>query len=421
MNLATRTIDTRVGTIAEIDGKLIEVQENSSTPTQVLTEQITLYPSIVHLPLIDQPADYVYKPTLSSSPIEAYYQQIKSTLHHCYQEKFSQLETTAAYQQAKAIYDRMDTRFLKQPDLRTKEDNSVSPVQSVVWHPNQDMLAVVDKEENNVYIYYKQDHVWSCYVLKHDNMKDITVLEWKQRSAGTLAVGCKQGVCVWTVPKVKLLSTEPQLHPSATMTYLTYPGHHAISAIAWDPTLGSHALAVGSSNSNTLVIFDLLLQRTNALKRYGHGTLLLRWSPDGDWLYETGPSTVSRMWDTKTWEYKSIRNPSGLYVQAACWAPDNRCLIFSMFNKSDIHILFLGGKDINNLMDHQLASFPLADLTTETGEAIKTAGVIRDIAVDQRHGQRLAIAFEHSPLIALCMYNLSSPLSLTPQPMLFPM
>ncbi|KAI8373708.1 WD40-repeat-containing domain protein [Blakeslea trispora] len=385
--------------------------------------QITLYPSIVHHDWIDQPTDYVCKPatTTTASHIDTYVQHVKSTLYHCYQEKFAQLETTASYKKAKAIYDQLDTAILSRPDPRkeAREANRTLPVQCIVWHPHLDILAVADRE-NHVLVYEKKGHVWSCHRLEHALMKDITALEWKQRSAGTLAVACKQGVCVWTVPRVETVDSQPYLHPSATMTYLTYAGHDDISAIAWDNTPGHHALAVGSANSNAVVVFDLLLQRTNVLKRYGHGTLLLRWSPDGDWLYATDKSTISRMWDTKTWKYKSIHNPSGLYVQAACWAPDNRCLIFSMFNKPDIHMLFINGKRVNSLMDHSLASLSLTDLTTETGETVQTGGIIRDITVDQHHGQRLAVAFQDSPLIALYVYNLDSPLNLTPQPMLFP-
>ncbi|RCI02098.1 hypothetical protein CU098_006913 [Rhizopus stolonifer] len=329
------------------------------------------------------------------------------------------IASTPLYKQGKRIYDYIYSTYLKPSDAileHPKFNSNKDTVVYMAWHPHQDILAIVDKHDD-VYIYEKHDTVWTCQVLRDIQMKDVTALEWKHRSAGTLAVGCKQGVCVWTIPRVAT-DQEPQFHPSASMVYLSYQGHDHVSSLAWDPTPGSHLLAVGSAVSNALVIYDMLLKRTHVLKRYGHGCIMLRWSPNGEWLFEGGSIGTSRMWDTKHWESKVISNPPGLWVQAACWAPDNRSLVFSMYGKSDLHVLFMSGKQIHSVVDHPLASLPVTTVTTESREQIKAGGVIRDISLD---GSRLAIAFENTPLIALYSLKQDSPLNLNTEPILFPM
>ncbi|KAI8086934.1 WD40-repeat-containing domain protein [Gilbertella persicaria] len=305
--------------------------------------------------------------------------------------RFPMIAATPLYKQGKRIYDYIYSTYLKPSDAileHPKFNSNKDTVVYMAWHPHQDILAIVDKHDD-VYIYEKHDTVWTCQVLRDIQMKDVTALEWKHRSAGTLAVGCKQGVCVWTIPRVAT-DQEPQFHPSASMVYF-------------------HLLAVGSAVSNALVIYDMLLKRTHVLKRYGHGCIMLRWSPNGEWLFEGGSIGTSRMWDTKHWESKVISNPPGLWVQAACWAPDNRSLVFSMYGKSDLHVLFMSGKQIHSVVDHPLASLPRAD---------QAGGVIRDISLD---GSRLAIAFENTPLIALYSLKQDSPLNLNTEPILFPM
>lgn len=161
----------------------------------------------------------------------------------------------------------------------------------MAWHPHVDMLALAH-DDNQVYIYQKSsDSIsWSCKVLAHDLMKDITCIAWKSKAEGLLAVGCANGsVCVWTIPAVpQVADQQPTYHPTATMRHLTYKERHDVSSLTWDPTPGSHLLAVTSVHSSVLAIHDLLLDRTIPLKRYGKGTVLLRWSPNGQWLFEGG-------------------------------------------------------------------------------------------------------------------------------------
>ena len=116
------------------------------------------------------------------------------------------------------------------------------------------------------------------------------------------------------------------------------------------------------------------------------------------------------MWDTSDWTSKLITNPPGLWIQAACWSPDNRTLLYTMCGKDTIHALFLTGKR-STILDVQV--LPASDKDT-------FGGVIRDIAMD-KNGKRLAVAYEDSPLIALYSVKRVSPLDIREEQMLFPM
>lgn len=180
---------------------------------------------------------------------------------------------------------------MKSPDTLLQHDifqakKEAGLFKCIAWHPHQEILAVAH-EDDQVYIYEKKDTAWTCLVLSHSKMEQITSLEWKSKASGTLAIACKDGVCVWTLEKTTA-EKQPRYHPSASMRYLTHPGQEYISSLAWDPTPGSHLLAAVSAVSSTLVIHDLLLNRTIPLKRYGSGNILLRWSPNGEWLFEGG-------------------------------------------------------------------------------------------------------------------------------------
>ena len=93
---------------------------------------------------------------------------------------------------------------------------------------------------------------------------------------------CRKGVCVWNIGHELAGANNVD---STSMNYLCSPGHENISSIGWDPTPGSHLLAVTSGTISTIIVYDTLSLSTMPLKRIGKGNLLLRWSPSGRWIY----------------------------------------------------------------------------------------------------------------------------------------
>ncbi|KAI9255656.1 hypothetical protein BDA99DRAFT_147428 [Phascolomyces articulosus] len=281
----------------------------------------------------------------------------------------------------------------------------------MAWHPHRSIIALAD-ENNVIYVYEKKENNegWSRIVLRHPFMQDITCIEWKKRARGTLAVGCQKGVCVWNVGDA---STDDNAD-STSMNYLCFPGHEYISSIAWDPTPGSHLLGVTSGSVSTIVVYDTLSLSTMPLKRTGKGNLLLRWSPNGRWIYVATKNGISRMWDTLDWTYKELNNPPGLWVQSACWAPDSKSLLLSMYGKSDVHLIYWANSSNAAEICHEKVYSAIPSVDSVTGEdKYFTAGdSIKELVLCPDTGRRLAVIFNNSSTIALYAVDLQSPLTL---------
>ncbi|KAG2196770.1 hypothetical protein INT47_009661 [Mucor saturninus] len=391
---------------------------------QEVASSTPLYPSIPFEPVDSVAADYAYTPPVSSGFFETTRSSVVKFCTESWEQRRPAIEATPAYQKAKDIYSYVHDNYLKTPEMIFEHPlfNNESSIQCMAWHPHLEILAVAHKD-NNVYVYEKKDGApWACQVLSHEKMERITCISWKKRASGTLAVGCQEGVCVWTIQRTDYSDSKPKYHPKAMMRYLQLTGQSYISSLAWDPTPASQLLAVVSAVTNTVVVYDMLLDRAIPLKRYGKGNILLRWSPNGEWLFEGGSAGLSRMWDTSDWSSQQIKNPPGLWIQAACWSPDNQTLVYSMCGKCDVHVLILSGKTIKqSIKEEKALSTPLSTAETASGISVPVGGVIRDMTLDERSGMRLAIAYEKSPLIGLYSINNGSPFDLQKNPMFFPM
>ncbi|KAI8987658.1 WD40-repeat-containing domain protein [Mycotypha africana] len=414
MQALTPTPDPNYGTIAELNGNLVHVENEHNPLMEELRNNSThLYPSISVTPLKNDPADFdnTHLMDVDSNFYDATVKDIKAALRSQWDERRPMLESLPIYKPAKQLFDYVYKNYLQENNAMKEhlqfEREQTNVLKCLAWHPHQDRLAV-GHGDNQVYVYEKLDNnLWICQVLSHQKMQHIRCMEWKRNAGGTLAVGCKEGVCVWKLPKTTADDQQPKqtirYHPSATMRYLTYHNQSYISSIAWDPTPGSQLLATVSATSSTLVVHDLLLNRTIPLKRYGRGgNHILQWSPSGEWLFVGGSGGISRLWDTRSWDSRPINNPAGLWVQAACWSVDSRTLFYSMSGKSTIHLLHITGTPAKStIIENEILSMPATTINSVSGTPTEVGGVIRDMCIDPRNGQRLSVAFENSELIAI--------------------
>ncbi|KAG2221426.1 hypothetical protein INT45_005231, partial [Circinella minor] len=295
---------------------------------------------------------------------------------------------------------------LEENEFSLKKD----PIRSMAYHPHRNMIAFAD-ENDIVYVYEKKEKAdgWSRKVLTHQFMRNITCIEWKKRARGTLAVGCQKGVCVWNIGHE---SSGADNVDSTSMNYLCSPGHENISSIGWDPTPGSHLLAVTSGTISTIMVYDTLSLSTMPLKRIGKGNLLLRWSPSGRWIYVATKSGTSRMWDTLDWTYKELNNPPGLWVQSACWAPNSRSLLISMHGKSDVHMIYWASSSNAAEICHEKVYSAVPAPDNVTGDDAYVGDSIKELVLCPDTGRRLAVIFDNSPTIALYAVDVDSPLTL---------
>ncbi|KAG0938728.1 hypothetical protein G6F57_006071 [Rhizopus arrhizus] len=401
-------LDQNHGAVAEYNGDIIYVENNDSLALKtIINDKIPLYSSITFKAIEHEIPNYVN--TVKSeehSIFEEKYNQLVNYVDSKWNKSLTAIQTTEAYERVKQLYNYINNTYLT-PETGLPKDieiNTNGLFKSVAWHPHQDILAIASNADC-IYLYTKKDSMWTCQVLEHKLMKDIRCIQWKTKATGTLAVGCKSGVCVWTIESHINYNQGIRYHPAASMRYFDYP--ECVTALAWDPSPGSHLLAVASSASSMLTVQDVLLNRTVCLKRYGKGTTLLRWSYDGKWLFAGGATGISRLWNSDDWTSKQLKNPPGLWVQAACWLPDNTTLLYSMKGKNDIHALCLSGSTFKNGKNIEIWDIKIKSVNAPNTDS----NVIRDLCIDSRHGQRLAVIFEDSAFIGI--YNVQiSPLNL---------
>lgn len=70
------------------------------------------------------------------------------------------------------------------------------PIKSMAWHPHTTKMAVATVDDN-VRVYCSE--VSFVSTLKCKAQGHVSALSWRPYSASELAVGCEQGVIVWTV------------------------------------------------------------------------------------------------------------------------------------------------------------------------------------------------------------------------------
>ncbi|KAI8875761.1 WD40 repeat-like protein [Backusella circina FSU 941] len=438
--------EVKRATIAELDGTLISAESGNDASLQDLrARNCYLYPSIEFQSITAAKPNFTNAVQREPYHFERLGADAVQFIQKKLNESLPLIQESAPYKKVEGLlktaqetYSTMDDTIIDQ-DILKKDDQSFK---CIAWHPHKRILAIGYKD-SQIYVYEIEENQWKCRILRHEFMDNITCMEWKDKAAATLAVGCEKGVCVWRLEKdstkstaqfetysnavpASMLSsdasgTRPRFHPNASMSYFCYPDHHRISSLAWDPTPGSHLLAVACSLSNTLVIYDTLLNRVHPLKRYGKGSVLLRWSPNGKWLYDGGSRATTRIWNTATWSFKHFKNPPGLWVQAACWSPDSKSVFYSMVNKKYVHVLFLSADSIEkDVWEAQILDIPATTSTTNDGVTVPVGGPIKDITIEQKHGYRLAIAHENSDLLSLYKIKAVEPTNLRDKTLLVP-
>lgn len=270
------------------------------------------------------------------------------------------------------------------------------------WHPHTTKIAVATVDDN-VRIYCSE--VSFISTLKCKAQGHVSSLSWRPYSASELAVGCEQGVIVWTVDPNSMF-TKPS---SSNAVVLKRPGHSPVTDVSWSP---NGDLLISCSGADTsMLVWDVAMETAVPLRRVaGGGIVFARWSFDANKVFAATSSIIFRVWDTKRW------NPErwcarGNRVVAACWGPKN-ILLFAAKGEPMIYALTNTG-----LMSGSQTSkaSPVLDVTkVELPSGDSVGGPILDMCWDPT-GRYLAIIFEESNLVAIfCTTHLMMQLKITP-------
>ncbi|KAI9364370.1 WD40-repeat-containing domain protein [Zopfochytrium polystomum] len=272
--------------------------------------------------------------------------------------------------------------------------------------------------------------------------RDIVCLEWRPLSGTNLAVGCRNGVCLWKVltpasdrgwssptssgqiPPFRQAgltgSSTAHVRPSfyqslakstsAIMAFLAHPAMENISCISWSPD-GSF-LAVGSQDSPVLLVWNVSLETATVLRKaVGHGTTNLSWSPNGRYLLQLCRMKTMRIWETDS--FTSIDLETTICFTAACWLYDSRTVLFSVSGNPRINMLQMARKppSLDYRMHPQAERVPKTPSLTKKGFPVVVGGNVSAMEIDPT-GRRLAVTFANgstpgAELIAMFEIKLS--------------
>ncbi|XP_076859110.1 aladin isoform X2 [Brachyhypopomus gauderio] len=255
-----------------------------------------------------------------------------------------------------------------------------SAVRSFAWHPHTHKFAVALLDDS-IKIFNSRSA--AAPTLKHRLQRSVSALQWKPLCASVLAVACHTCLLTWHVDP-NSLSTRPS---SGCAQVLSHPGHAPVTAVAWSP---SGSLLVSASPVDTaMMVWDVAAESCVALQRVGGGGVTnLSWSPDGGRLWAATPSSLFRVWETRTWTCERWPCLNGR-CQSACWSPDGSRLLFSVQGETVIYAL-----TFSDMTGGPTSAAVVADLseTTFTGPDgdVIVGGEVQSLAWDPT-GERLAV------------------------------
>ncbi|KAJ1914931.1 hypothetical protein IWQ60_008625 [Tieghemiomyces parasiticus] len=249
---------------------------------------------------------------------------------------------------------------------------ATGPARLLDWHPYRHLFAV-SHVQDVVFLYDMEREGWLSNCLVHPFQTDITCLAWHPRAGRTLAVGAREGVCLWRInldqtvsrtardpdpraaapPVLNLDGSRGRLsetHASdgtargaihtghAWLEFLRFPGFDHVSSLAWDPT--GRYLAVGSATSGAILIWDVATATATPLRRVPSPTVRLAWSPNGQHLCSTHTNRQLRVWDVSEWRSATWSDFPD-HVAHIAWAPDSRCVYFALHASAAVYHLVL--------------------------------------------------------------------------------
>ncbi|KAI8833735.1 WD40-repeat-containing domain protein [Chytridium lagenaria] len=329
-----------------------------------------------------------------------------------------------------------------------------APVKAMAWHSYCQALAFLHRQDVVRLVDLTAKNAWHppskpLGRLKAPSSKrcHLYCLE-RPCAAATIAVGCKDGVCLWTVqpfetnlssagkgtpaifrtetfssapsappplfpslpdsksrilddngPSTPPISFSPEkriVPPSVCKTHMSFLSHHAmikVTALAWSPD--GTRLAVGTATSPRVIIWDIATETPHIIPAgVGSGTRSLRWSEDGKHIVQVCFKKTLRVWETEG--FMSFELEAGPGFVDACWLDRSKTLAFAIAGVprvSMLQILEATEKGLDYRMHPQHEKLPRFEGSTEKGKPIIVGGPVKSIEVDPTY-KRLAITFE---------------------------
>ncbi|XP_026391945.1 aladin-like [Papaver somniferum] len=228
----------------------------------------------------------------------------------------------------KIIFPPTDVKLLGEIDL-----------QGVSWHQHKNLLAFISGSNQVTVCDYEDSDGKDPYILTNESQKDIRVLDWRPNGGKTLAVACKNGICIWSASypgsvacvRSGIASFAGTLSRASgvrwTMVdFLRCPNNEQISALSWSPD--GRYLASASLESSSFTVWDVAQGLGTPIRRGLGGISLLKWSPMGDYFFTAKFDGTFYLWETNTWTSETWSSTGG-FVTGATWDPDGHMILLA--------------------------------------------------------------------------------------------
>uniref|UniRef100_A0A7S4L219 Uncharacterized protein n=1 Tax=Guillardia theta TaxID=55529 RepID=A0A7S4L219_GUITH len=266
-------------------------------------------------------------------------------------------------------------RLLSMFGLHVEKDPKVEKgktIDALSWHPylNRFAVALKDGHANYIAFYDMDTESWLPTVLRHQFLRGVTCLKFQPFAGCTLAVGCREGICMWKLePTVDPVNALPQASSvnvaersadSAWMSFLRLSGFRLVTSISWSPC--GRYLAAGYESRDKAVVWDAVSGLSSQLESftplsvlgtYGGGVREVCWSPDGNLLLVALRTQLFALYETRSWSWHRHRTSGSLV--AACFSPNSRYLLVASNSDGEgkVWSCIISGKDGNSISKFQ--------------------------------------------------------------------
>lgn len=262
---------------------------------------------------------------------------------------------------------------------------------SFAWHPHTTKFAYALMDDS---VKVHTGGMALVPILRTKLQKSVTDLAWQPFSASVLAVACRSCILIWHVDPMSLAE-----RPSAScVQVLQQDNHFPVSSLGWNPS-GDLLLSV-SPMDTAIMVWNVAMETAVPLRRIGGGgNTMLAWSPDGFRVMSAAPSSIFRVWESKTWSCEKWTLSSGR-CQTACWSPNSDALLFAMDTEPLVYAVTFsvtkeGGEIIGSRAARIFLDLSMVSHSSVNDEQIKIGGSIQYLAWDPT-GSRLAVLFKES-------------------------
>ncbi|KAI3869506.1 hypothetical protein MKX03_033229 [Papaver bracteatum] len=255
----------------------------------------------------------------------------------------------------KIIFPPADVKLLGEIDL-----------QGVSWHQHKNLLAFISGSNQVSVCDYEDSDGKDPYILTNESQKDIRVLDWRPNGGKTLAVACKNGICIWSA---------------------SYPGSVACvrsGSASFAGTL-SRASGVRWTMSSSFTVWDVAQGLGTPIRRGLGGISLLKWSPMGDYFFTAKFDGTFYLWETNTWTSETWSSTGG-FVTGSTWDPDGHMILLAFSESVALGSIHFASRPPS--LDAHLLPVELPEVVSLTNSE-----GIEKISWDAS-GERLAVSFK---------------------------